>query len=151
MGRILALDIGQKRIGMSVTDPTGIIATPLDTLHVKDVWDYLTKYLPREEVIKVVVGLPLQTNGLPSESTRFVNQFTARFVKLFPSIPVVLFDERYTSVMAQAAILASGARKAQRQDKSLIDKVSATILLQSYMEAPHRAVPAGIKTSTKSS
>jgi putative holliday junction resolvase len=105
----------------------------------------------KEEVIRVVVGLPLQSSGLPSESTRYVNQFLARFVKLFPAIPVVMFDERYTSVMAQAAILQSGARKTQRQDKSLVDMVSATILLQSYMEAPHRALPAGIEKSTKTS
>lgn len=141
MGRILALDIGQKRIGMSVTDPAGIIATPLETLHVKDIWDYLSQYIQQQEVNTIVVGWPLQSDGSPSEAARFVIQFVSRFRKLYAQIPVWLFDERYTSVMAQAAIRSSGASKSQRQDKALVDKISATLLLQSYMEAPHRATP----------
>lgn len=141
MGRILALDIGQKRIGLAVTDPMQLIATPLDTQHVKDIWSYLHDYLKAEEVVKVLVGLPVQNNGLPSDSMRYVEQFVNRFRKLFPLVEVVMWDERFTSVMAQAAIRSSGVNRKTRQDKSLVDKVSATLLLQSYMLSQPSANP----------
>jgi putative holliday junction resolvase len=133
MGRILAFDIGQKRIGLAVTDPMQLIATPLDTQHVKDIWSYLQIYLGSEEVVMALVGLPVQNNGLPSESMRYVDQFVSRFKKLFPLVEVVMWDERFTSLMAQAAIRSSGVNRKTRQDKALVDKVSATLLLQSYM------------------
>lgn len=135
MGRILAIDIGQKRIGLAVTDPLQIIATPLDTLNVADIWAFLQSYIPENEVEKVVAGLPLQMNASPSESMRFVKPFVARLQKLFPGLTVLMWDERFTSVMAQAAILQSGVNRKTRQDKALVDKVSAAILLQSYMES----------------
>ncbi len=134
MGRILALDIGQKRIGLAVTDPGRIIASPLETLHVKDIWEYLTRYIPENGVDALVIGYPLQMDGSPSEAARFVNPFINRFKKLFPAVPVNTCDERFTSVMALAAIRESGVNRKKRQDKSLADKVSAAIMLQSYMQ-----------------
>jgi putative holliday junction resolvase len=133
MGRIIALDIGQKRIGLAVTDPGRIIATPLNTIHIKDIWGVLTSYFTAHEVDLAVVGYPLNTNGTPSDAMRYVTSFVNRFRKLFPNIPVTYYDERFTSVMAQAAIRESGASRKVRQDKMLADKVSATIMLQSFM------------------
>jgi putative holliday junction resolvase len=134
MGRILALDIGQKRIGLAVTDPGRIIASPLETLPVKDIWEYLTRYIPQNDVDALVIGYPLQMDGSPSEAARFVKPFINRFKKLFPEVPVNTCDERFTSVMALAAIRESGVSRKKRQDKSLSDKVSAAIMLQSYMQ-----------------
>jgi len=133
MGRIIALDIGQKRIGLAVTDPLRIIATPLDTIHVKEIWGVLTGYFTDQQVDLAVVGYPLNTDGSPSDAMRYVTAFVNRFRKLFPTIPVTFYDERFTSVMAQAAIRESGASRKVRQDKMLADKVSATIILQSFM------------------
>jgi len=134
MGRILALDIGQKRIGLAVTDPERIIASPLETVHVKDIWEYLSQYILENGVDAMVIGNPLQMNGTPSEAARFVNPFINRFKKLFPAVAVNTYDERFTSVMATAAIRESGVNRKKRQDKGLTDKVSAAIMLQSYMQ-----------------
>jgi putative holliday junction resolvase len=133
MGRILALDIGQKRIGVAVSDPLRIIATPLGTWHVKDVWQFLQEYIPENNVDLLVAGLPLQMDNSFSESIRFVTPFVNRLKKLFPNIEVQMVDERFTSKMATAAIRESGARKKTRQDKALVDTISATIILQTYM------------------
>jgi putative holliday junction resolvase len=135
MGRILALDIGQKRIGLAVTDPLRIIATPLGTWHVKDVWAFLQGYIPENNVDLAVAGLPRQNDNSFSDSIRFVNPFVSRFKKLFPGIDIQMWDERFTSKMATAAIRESGAKKKTRQDKALVDTISATIILQSYMES----------------
>jgi putative holliday junction resolvase len=134
MGRIIAIDIGQKRIGLAVTDPMQMIATPLDTVPVHNIWEYLQNYFKINEVEAMVAGYPTRLDGTDSEAARFVKPFIARFRKLFPGMGVFIWDERFTSVMAQAAILESGVRKKKRQDKALVDKVSATILLQSFME-----------------
>ncbi len=133
MGRILALDIGQKRIGLAVTDPLQIIATPLDTIHVSNIWEYLGKYIKENQVQMAVVGLPVQSNGKPSDAMRYVKPFVKKFQQTFPHIAINTYDERFTSVMAHAAIRESGANRKVRQDKALADKVSATLLLQSYM------------------
>lgn len=135
MGRILAIDIGQKRIGLAVTDPQRIIATPLDTVNVNSIWEFLQSYVTGNEVDLFVAGLPVQTSGEPSSAMRFVEPFVKKLRKQFPSIEVCLWDERYTSVMAQAAIRDSGVNRKTRQDKALVDKVSATILLQSFMQS----------------
>ena len=133
MGRILAIDVGQKRMGLAVTDPDQIIASPLDTVHVKDIWDYLRRYLQAEKVVTVVAGLPLQSSGEHSGSMRFVKSFAKKFKATFPDVKIVFWDERFTSKMAQAAIIDSGVNRKRREDKALYDKVSAAILLQSFM------------------
>jgi putative holliday junction resolvase len=134
MGRILALDYGKKRTGIAVTDPLRIIATALETVASHEIFEFLKKYTTTEKVDCFVVGLPLQTNGKPSESTKFVEPFVRKLATLFPEIPIHRMDERYTTVMAHQIILASGINKKARQDKTLADKVSATIILQSYMQ-----------------
>ncbi len=134
MGRILAIDYGQKRVGLAVTDPLKLIASSLTTVHSKDIIEYLKNYFKKEDVETIVIGMPLQMNGKPSESVKFINPFINKLKKEFPNIPVKQADERFTSKMARQAIIASGVKKKKRQDKSLIDAVSATIILQSYLE-----------------
>lgn len=134
MGRILAIDYGQKRVGLAVTDELQIIATGLDTVHVKDIFAFLEGYCNREKVDKFVVGEPKQMNYKASDAQRFIEPFVKKLRKQFPQIPVDRVDERFTSVMAQNTIRESGAKKKVRQDKALVDKVSATIMLQSYMQ-----------------
>lgn len=137
MGRILAIDYGQKRVGIAVTDELQIIATGLDTIHVKDIFLFLKQYCALEKVEKFVVGEPRQMNNKASDAQRFIEPFVKKLKKQFPAIPVDRVDERFTSVMAQSAIREAGARKKVRQDKALVDKVSATIMLQSYMQMSH--------------
>lgn len=132
--RIMAFDYGTKRIGIAVTDPLQLIAGALDTVHPEDIWDYLERYLATESVSEFVVGMPLQMDGSPSQSAQHVRGFSRKLKKKYPAIPVHFMDERFTSKMATASILASGARRKQRQDKALVDTVSAVLILQSYME-----------------
>ena len=134
MGRILAIDYGQKRVGLAVTDELQMIATGLTTVHVKDIMSFLVDYLKKEKVDRIVVGEPRQMDYSPSESQKFITPFIKKFKKQFPHIPVDSFDERFTSKMAQSAILEAGLKKKDRQNKSLVDMVSATIILQSYMQ-----------------
>lgn len=134
MSRILAIDYGQKRVGIAVTDPEQIIANGLDTVRAHDIIDYLKIYFEKEEVELVVIGYPKQMNNTASESVRYVNAFIANFEKQFPDKKYYLLDERFTSKMAFKAMIEGGLGKKKRQDKALIDKVSATILLQSYLE-----------------
>jgi putative holliday junction resolvase len=134
MGRILAIDYGQKRVGVAVTDIGQLIAGPLDTVHSKDILAYLKEYVSHEQVECIVVGEPRQMNNEPSESALFVEPFVKTLRKAFPNIKIDRIDERFTSKMATHAILVSGARKKDRQDKALVDKVSAVIMLQSYLE-----------------
>ena len=135
MGRIMAIDYGSKRIGIAVTDPNRIISTGLDTVHPKDIIAYLKKYLDTEKVDCIVVGEPKQMNGTDSEAAVHANQFVKLLGKNFPFIRVERYDERFTSKMAQHAILMSGAKKKDRQNKELVDMTSAVIILQSYMES----------------
>ncbi|MBW6492264.1 MAG: Holliday junction resolvase RuvX [Lentimicrobium sp.] len=134
MARILAIDYGQKRVGLAVTDEGQIIATPLTTVHSKDVIAYLKDYLNHERVELFVVGEPRQMNNLASESAKFTEPFVRLLAKSFPDVKIVRIDERFTSKMAQKTILDSGARKKERQNKELVDMVSAVIILQSYLE-----------------
>lgn len=134
MARILAIDYGTKRVGLAVTDPLQIIANPMDTVHAKDVIQYLKDYLAREEVSLFVVGKPLQMDGSDSESAVQVEKFVSLLRKTFPAIPVERTDERFTSKIAQRTLLELGKKKKDRQDKKLLDKVSATLILQSYLE-----------------
>lgn len=132
--RIMAFDYGTKRIGIAVTDPLQIIANALTTVHPESIWDFLKKYTENEEIETFVVGMPVQLDGTPSQSAQHVVGFVRKLKKTYPNISVELIDERFTSKMATAAILASGAKRQQRQDKALVDAVSATLILQSYME-----------------
>ena len=132
--RVMAFDYGTKRIGIAVTDPMRIIATGLDTIHPKDIIDYLKKYLQTEQVERFVVGEPKQMDNTPSQSAIHVKGFVNLLKKTFPDLPVEMLDERFTSKMASAAIAQSGMGKKARQSKELVDTVSAVILLQSWME-----------------
>lgn len=134
MGRVLSIDYGRKRVGIAITDPLKIIASGLETVHSKDIFTFLTTYLNNEDVECIVVGYPLQMNGKPSESIEFIAPFIKKLKKTFPDIPVELVDERFTSKIAFQTMIDGGLKKKKRQDKALIDKISATIILQSYLE-----------------
>ena len=134
MPRILAFDYGTKRIGIAVTDPLQIIATGLDTIHPKDIMKYLKKYMLTEEVEAFVIGDPKQMDGSPSDSAQHVKGFAKTLRKIFPAIPQFWIDERFTSKLAHQAIMQSGLKKHARQDKSRVDTVAATIILQYFME-----------------
>jgi putative holliday junction resolvase len=134
MGRILAIDYGQKRVGLAVTDPLQIIASPLATVSASEAENYLTEYLKNEVVDEFVVGYPVQLNNKPSDSVKYIDPFLKRLGKLFPGKPVHLADERFTSKMALRAMIDSGAGKKERMDKSIADRISASIILQSYLE-----------------
>ena len=137
--RILAFDYGTKRIGIAVTDPLQIIATGLDTIHPKDVIEFLKQYLIKEQVELFVVGEPKQMNGTPSQSAQHVKGFINSLKKHFPQIPVVTIDERFTSKMASATVAQSGFKKSDRRNKERLDTISATIILQSYLEEVNRS------------
>ncbi|WP_090705713.1 Holliday junction resolvase RuvX [Daejeonella rubra] len=132
--RVLAFDYGTKRIGIAVTDPLQIIATGLDTIHPKDIIEYLKKYLVKEQVELFVVGEPKQMNGSPSQSAPHIKGFITTLNKNFPEIPVERIDERFTSKMASAVVAQSGFKKTDRQNKERLDTISATIILQTYLE-----------------
>ena len=131
--RILAIDYGQKRTGIAVSDPLQLIAGGLTTVETKDLEAYLADYLSREQVERIIVGHPRQMNGLDSENMRRITPFVNRLRKLYPAMPVELFDERFTSVMAHQVMLESGISRKARQNKALVDKISATIILEEYL------------------
>lgn len=133
MPRILAIDYGTKRCGIAVSDTLQIIATGLTTVHSKDIIEWLKNYMSKEPVETIVVGDPKDLRGNPTDATRMANEFVTHLKKQFPAIQVVRIDERFTSKMATKAILDSGVKKKDRQNKELIDEVSATILLQDFM------------------
>lgn len=130
----MAFDYGTKRIGIAVTDPLQIIATALTTVHPEQIWTFLKDYIKDEQVQTFVVGKPLQMDGSDSESAQHVIGFVRKLKKEYPHIQVVEVDERFTSKMASSAIAQSGMKKNKRQNKGLIDTVSATLILQTYME-----------------
>jgi putative Holliday junction resolvase len=132
--RVMSFDYGTKRIGIAVTDPMQIIATGLDTVHPQHIVEYLKKYLQTEQVERFIVGEPKQMDNTPSQSAQHVRGFVTILKKNFPEIPVEMLDERFTSKMASATIAQSGMGKKDRQNKALVDTISATILLQSWME-----------------
>jgi putative holliday junction resolvase len=135
MARILGIDYGTKRVGLAVTDILQIAANPLDTVHSKDALAYLKAYVHREPVEAIVLGMPRRLSGEDSDATQHVVGFMRILQKEFPAIPVHTVDERFTSKMAQAAMLAGGLKKKDRQDKGTVDRVSAAIILQSYLES----------------
>ena len=135
MSRILAIDYGAKRTGLAVTDPLRIIASPLDVLPSHQLENFLKTYFDKEEVTKVVIGMPKNTDGSDTNATPLVQAFINRFKKVFPSKELILHDERFTSKMAMDVMIAGGMKKKNRQIKGNVDKVSATIILQSYLES----------------
>ena len=133
--RILSIDYGKKRTGLAVTDPLQIIAGGLATVATAELFQYLNDYIAREPVERIVIGEPRQPNGQPSENLQRVQQFVNRWKKARPDVPIEFFDERFTSVLAHQAMLDGGLKKKARQNKALVDEISATIRLQDYMRA----------------
>ena len=135
MGRILAIDYGTKRTGLAVTDEMQIIASGLTTVKTKQLLEYLTTYISTENVEKFVVGLPKQMDNTASESEVYIQKFLKELTKAIPQIPVDRVDERFTSKMAFQTMIDSGLKKKQRQNKALVDEISATLILQSYLSS----------------
>ena len=133
--RILSIDYGKKRTGLAITDPLQIIAGGLATVATAELFQYLNDYIAREPVERIVIGEPRQPNGQPSENLQRVQQFVNRWKKARPDVPIEFFDERFTSVLAHQAMLDGGLKKKARQNKALVDEISATIILQDYMRA----------------
>ncbi len=134
MGRIMAIDYGKKRIGLAVTDTLKMIANPLCTVQNADIWAYLKEYFSSHDVECVLVGDPKRMNDKPSSCAGKAHAFAKKLGATFPSLKIVRVDERYTSKMASQALIASGAKKKTRQRKELLDTLSATIILQNYLE-----------------
>ncbi len=134
MGRILAIDYGTKRIGLAVTDPARIFASPLDTVSPAKFEDYIGDYLKSEVVDEFVIGYPVQMNNQPGEVVRHINPFIKKLKKLYPDKQIHLVDERFTSQMAFQAMVDGGVKKKDRLNKALVDKISAAIILQSFLD-----------------
>ncbi len=134
LARILAVDYGTKRVGLAVTDPLQLVASPLETVHAKDVIAYLQNYIKTEEVELFVVGKPLNRDGSPTDATPHVQGFIRNLRKKFPEIEIQEEDERFTSKMAQQALIQGGMKKKKRRQKGNLDRISAVIILQSYLE-----------------
>lgn len=135
MARILSIDYGQKRTGIAVTDPLQIIANGVTTVPSERIIDFLKTYLQTEQVETIVVGLPKQLNNEPSENMRRIEPFVQKLKATFPTIPVVYFDERFTSTLAHRTMLEGGMKKKERQNKAKVDEISAVIILQGYLES----------------
>lgn len=135
MGRIMAIDYGQKRVGIAVSDENQLIAGALTTIASAQVMDFLQKYTSQEVVDLFVVGEPKQTNNEASQSTKYIEPFLKQLKKMFPTIPIVRIDERFTSKIAFQTMIDAGLSKKARQNKALVDSISATLILQSYMQS----------------
>lgn len=133
MARILSVDYGQKRTGLAVTDPLQIIGSGLATVPTSTLFEYLENYILRESVERIIIGEPRQPNGQPSDNLPRVQAFVNRWRKQHPEIPIEYFDERFTSVLAHQAMIDGGLKKKARQNKALVDEISATIILQDYL------------------
>jgi len=134
VARILSIDYGSKRTGIAVTDPMQIIATGLTGIHTKDLENFLKEYIDREEVERVIIGLPTNWDDSDTHATPLVQAFINRFVKVFPNVPIEKVDERFTSKMAVQSMIESGMKKKKRQDKKMVDEIAATIMLQEYLQ-----------------
>lgn len=135
MGRILAIDYGAKRTGLAVTDPLQIIATGLCTVETKNIFSYLRKYFETEEVEKIVIGESKNLDNSKSQIADAIEKFAEKFKQEFPTKPIFWIDERFTSKMAKQSMLLSGMKKKKRQQKALVDEISATLILQSFMNS----------------
>ena len=135
MGRIIGIDYGRKRTGIAVTDPLKIIANGLATVPSHTVVEFLQNYMKTETVEKIVVGLPKQLNGNPSESMQYITPFLNRLKKVIPNVPVVMYDERFTSTLAHKAMIDGGMKKKDRQNKEIVDTRAATIILNDFLQS----------------
>ena len=135
MGRILAIDFGQKRTGIAVTDSLQIVANGLTTVATHTLIDFLQSYVKSEPVELIVVGLPKQLNGQPSESTKWLEPFLNRLRKVMPDMPVVMYDERFTSTLAHRAMIDGGMKKMDRRNKEVVDSIAAAIILNDYLQS----------------
>ncbi len=135
MSRILSIDYGQKRCGLAVTDSLQIIANGLTTVSTGKLYDYLVEYMKKEPVERIVIGQPKKMNNEDSDNMKNIVPFVNRMKKSYPELPLEFFDERFTSVLAHRAMIDGGLKKKERQNKALVDEISATIILQSYMES----------------
>ena len=134
MDRIIGIDYGRKRTGLAVSDPLGIFASALDTVHSAKIIDYIKNYAAAERIIRFVVGYPRNLDGRPSEAAADVDAFLKVLAKAFPDIPVTLEDERFTSVLAHRAMIDGGMKASDRRDKASVDRISAAIILQGYLD-----------------
>ena len=135
MGRILGIDYGHKRTGVAVTDPLGIVAGNLATVPTHTLMQFIQDYIGREQVDRIVIGNPTQLNGQPSESMKYITPFVNRLRKVLPDMPVVMYDERFTSTIAHQAMIDGGMKKSDRRDKSRVDAIAATIILNDYLQS----------------
>lgn len=140
MGRILGIDFGTKRIGLAVTDPLQIFASPLKTVKNNEFDDFIKEYLKTESIEEFVIGYPVTLNNQASESVKYINPFIKKLKKLFPGIPVNRVDERFTSGMALKTMIEGGVKKEDRRDKAMIDKISASIILQSFLDKRQKTI-----------
>ena len=137
MGRILGIDYGRKRTGVAVTDPLQIIAGNLATVPTHTLMQFIKDYIGRESVERIVVGQPTQLNGEPSESMKYITPFVNRLRKELPDMPIVMYDERFTSTIAHQAMIDVGMKKSERRDKSRVDAIAATIILNDYLQSKY--------------
>ncbi len=137
MGRILGIDYGRKRTGIAVTDPLKIVAGNLETVPTHTLMQYIKDYVAREQVECIVVGKPTQLNGQPSESMKYIEPFVSRLHKEIPDMPVVMYDERFTSTIAHRAMIDGGMKKSDRRDKARVDAIAATIILNDYLQSKY--------------
>jgi putative Holliday junction resolvase len=135
MGRILGIDYGRKRTGVAVTDPLGIVAGNLATVPTHTLMQFIQDYIGREQVDRIVIGNPMQLNGQPSESMKYITPFVNKLRKVLPDMPVVMYDERFTSTIAHQAMIDGGMKKSDRRDKSRVDAIAATIILNDYLQS----------------
>ena len=135
MGRIMGIDYGRKRTGVAVTDPLKIIAGNLATVPTHTLMQFIKDYLSREQVERIVIGQPTQLNGDPSESMKYITPFVNRLRKELPDMPVVMYDERFTSTIAHQAMIDGGMKKSDRRDKNRVDAIAATIILNDYLQS----------------
>lgn len=134
MNRTIGIDYGRASVGIAVSDPLGIFASPLETVPSAKIIEYLQKYAEAQTIERFVVGYPINLNGRPSEAAADVDKFLKALTKAFPDTPVALEDERFTSVLAHRAMIDGGMKKSDRRDKASVDKISAAIILQSYID-----------------
>ena len=134
MERTIGIDYGRARVGVAVSDPLGVFASPLEIVPAAKIIDYLQSYSSSETIVRFVVGYPVNLNGAPSEAAKDVDAFLKKLKKRFPDIPVTLEDERFTSVLAHRAMIDGGMKKSERRDKASVDKISAAIILQGYLD-----------------
>ncbi|HVN57407.1 MAG TPA: Holliday junction resolvase RuvX [Bacteroidales bacterium] len=134
MARILAIDYGKKRAGFAVTDPLQMIASPLATVPAGEAESFISEYIAKEDVVEIVIGYPVTLNNEPSESVKYIEPFIKKIKKTFPGIVVTTFDERFTSRIAFRAMIDGGLRKKERRDKGMVDRISASVILQSFLE-----------------